>query len=88
MGRLDLKPEQEGLGFFYGQYHQGDGRSLRVDVLPPKSFDHSIYVNASAKEDMHETDWIIYADGEEVARATKRSDVDGALEGALPSPQA
>lgn len=74
MGTLTLKPEQDGSGFYYGQYRTDDGDIIRVDVLPPKSHPRPYFVMTN--ETMHDTDWIIYANGEEVARVTRREDVD------------
>ena len=73
MGTLTLKPEQDGLGYFYGTYGTDDGDSIRVDVLPPKSYPRPMFVAASDAQ--HDTLWIVYADGEEVARVASRDDV-------------
>ena len=77
MGTLTLKPEQDGMGYFYGQYITDDGEHVRVDVLPPKSHPKPDFLVTT--EGMHETDWIIFADGEEVARVPARAAVEAAL---------
>jgi len=48
MGKLTLKPEQDGLGYFYGVF-QADGGTIRVDVLPPKSHPRPGSCSASLK---------------------------------------
>lgn len=77
MGTLILKPEQDGLGFFYGQYVTDDGEHFGVDVLPPKSHPKPYFV--STQEGMDETDWIIHVDGAEVARVGQLDAAEAAL---------
>ena len=74
MGNLTLKPEQDGMGYFYGQYHSGDGSVVRVNVLPPVAYPRPHFVVDSSG--MHATDWIVYANGEEIARVARREDLD------------
>lgn len=78
MAKLDLKPEQDGLGYFYGSYVAGDGTRHRVDILPPKSEPCPDFVMST--EHMHETDWIILVDGEEIGRVRKRDEADRMIE--------
>ena len=61
MGKLTLKSEQDGMGFFYGRYHADDDTVVRVDVLPPKSHPRPHF--AVSSDGMHDTDWIVFADG-------------------------
>lgn len=82
MGTLTLKPEQDGMGYFYGEWVADDGTRVRVDVLPPLS--HPIPYFVATTDGMHETDWIIFANGDEVARVRDRSALEGALQVALP----
>lgn len=76
MGKLSLKPEQDGMGYFYGKYTTDTGEVLRVDVLPPRSHPKPHYVTAFP-EGQHDTDWIVYANGQEIARVARRDDLDG-----------
>ena len=86
MGTLTLKPEQDGMGYFYGEYTTDDGRRCRVDVLPPRSHPRPYFVMDNTR--MHATDWIVYADGEEVARVLRREDIATALAaGMIPPPE-
>lgn len=75
--RLELKPEQDGMGYYYGTLDVGEDHVYRVDVLPPSSEPRPHFVIAN--ERMHPTDWIIYLDGEEIARVRKLEDVEGAV---------
>ncbi len=77
---LDLNPVPDAYGFIYGQARLGD-QLFDVNVLPPKSewrgqFKLDGYVSA-------EHDWIVYVDGEEVARAPTAAAVQDALSKAL-----
>lgn len=76
MGKLSLKPEQDGMGYFYGQYTTDTGQVIRVDVLPPASHPRPRFVMASP-QGQHATDWIVYANGQEIARVARRADLDG-----------
>lgn len=62
MAKLTLKPEQDGMGYYYGQYTADDGTHVRVDVLPPKSHPRPYFVKDNSH--MHDTDWLVLADGE------------------------
>jgi hypothetical protein len=77
MGSLTLKPEQDGMGYFYGQYVTADGEPVRVDVLPPLSHPRPSFVVST--EGRHETDWIIFADGEEVGRVKEQAAIEATL---------
>jgi hypothetical protein len=70
---LKLNPVPDAYGFIYCQAQCGD-RSFGVNVLPPKSewqgqYKLDGYVPA-------EQDWIVYVDGEEVARAPTTAAVE------------
>lgn len=75
MGKLVLKPEQDGMGFFYGEYQTDDGSIVRVDVLPPATYPKPRFMYA-APVSQHPTQWIVYANGEEIAHVERREDVD------------
>ena len=75
--RLALKPDQDGMGYFYGTLDVGDDHVYRVDILPPLSEPRPLFVMAN--ERMHATDWIIYVDGEEIARVANPGDIDAAV---------
>lgn len=75
--RLDLKAEPDGFGFYYGTAEMPDGEILHVNVLPPKDqWRGQIYMKNLQP---HETDWVLFVDGEEVARARRREDLVPAL---------
>ena len=63
MGKLTLKPEQDGMGFWYGNYIADDGTHVRVDVLPPKSLPRPHFVLCN--DHIHDTDWLVHANGPE-----------------------
>lgn len=81
MGTLTLRPEQDGMGYFYGEYITDDGDRIRVDVLPPRSHPRPHFVLST--DGMHETDWIVFADGEEIARVAQRADIEERLQMAI-----
>ena len=74
MATLTLNPMQDGTGYYYGRYLADDGTSVRVDVLPPKSHPRPYFVTPPATQ--ADTDWIVFADGQEIARVARRDDVD------------
>jgi len=80
--KLDLKlseaPDQ--YGFFYGTAQLGEQFS-RVNVLPPRAQWAGGEMLEGYKPD--DKKWIVYADGEEIARMEKRADIAGALLPAL-----
>jgi hypothetical protein len=80
MGRLDLKPEQDGLGYFYGEWNGDDGRRVRVDVLPPRSSPRPHFVSWEAAQLMHACNWIVFVDGEEFVRVKSRDAIESALD--------
>jgi len=81
MARLELKPERDGLGYYYGQYVDDDGNSVRVDILPPRSEAKPAYVFDNSAADP--THWIVYADGEEIARIEWRDDLEASVIAAI-----
>jgi hypothetical protein len=76
MGTLTLQPEQDGTGCFYGDYVTDDGDRVRVDVLPPRSHPRPYFVLGT--DAMHDTDWLAFADGEQIARGERRDEVERA----------
>jgi hypothetical protein len=75
---LKLKPEPDGLGFIYGTADVGDGYLYRVNIMPPLP-----YWRGDIKMDgefaPHATDWVVYLDGEEIARVRAREDLEAAI---------
>jgi hypothetical protein len=71
---LNLKPMQDGMGFYYG--HTEDGR--RIDLLPPWHYDHPFFVNRGPH--MHHFKWRGFVDGEQVSECRTRREVEVALE--------
>ena len=69
---LKLSPNPDGYGFHYGTVDV-DGEVLRVNVLPPIALwkgDMKL-----PKYQPHETDWIVFVNGEEIARVRRREDL-------------
>lgn len=77
---LDLKPVPDAYGFIYGRAQRGND-VFDVNVLPPKSQWRGQFKLDGYTPDEH--DWILYVDGEEVARLRERTDIEGAVAGAL-----
>lgn len=84
MAKFTLSPEQDGLGYYYGRHIADDGTTTRVDILPPTSHPRPYFVMSS--DGMHETDWIVYADGEEIGRVSRREDIDNLVAQKLITP--
>ncbi len=83
---LKLSREQDGTGYYYGHYATADGGSVRIDVLPPANEPKPHFVVSLPKE-QHATQWIVYADGEEIARVERRTDLQTLdIERILPAP--
>jgi hypothetical protein len=82
-GRLILKSEPDGFGFYYGTAELPDGDVVVVNVLPPKSEWRGQLYLQDVKP--HETDWVLFVDGQEVARARVREDLLAALANSRPS---
>lgn len=83
-GKLHLKIRPDGYGYIYGVWQEGE-RSVRVDIMPPRAhWDGDMML---PDRPPHETDWVVYADGEEIARVRADSvmGLEDALRG-LPSP--
>lgn len=76
--RLELKPEPDGFGYVYGQVFAPDGNVYRVDIMPPIA-EWRGGIKLSGQGAPHATDWVIYMNGEEIARVSKRGDIAPAL---------
>lgn len=74
---LNLKPEPDGMGYIYGIYTASDGTTSRVDILPPASEPKPCFVIGDERR--HATDWIVFVDGEEIARVATRTDIAAAV---------
>jgi hypothetical protein len=82
--RLDLKPEPDGFGYIYGTLVADDGEVYRVNVLPPASeWRGDMRPGADLP---HASDWIVYLDGEEIARVSRREDIAPTVARRLPKP--
>ena len=78
--KLDLNPVPISYGFIYGQAHRDTGYH-NVNVLPPKNRWYG-QMKLDGYEP-HETDWILYVDGEEVARVKERGSVEAEFQKVL-----
>lgn len=82
--QLHIKPEADGFGFLYGTLSDGVGAGCRVDIMPPLPHWHgSIMLTGEGAP--HPTDWVVYVDGNEIARVSRREDIEAALVAALPT---
>jgi hypothetical protein len=61
---------QDGQGFFYGELKVGHVQH-RLNLLPPRSYAHPWFV-LGPRDHMHETSWLVFVDGEQVASAPSR----------------
>ena len=71
---LTLKPEPDGFRYLYGDYIAETGERYRVDVMPPKS--HWRGDILLTDNPPHATDWVVYCNGQELARVRERADLD------------
>ena len=69
---VDLNPMADAYGFIYGQAHR-TGTFHNINVMPPLKYWQGQYKLDGYEP--HETDWVLYVDGEEVARVHKRTDI-------------
>lgn len=69
---LKLKERPDGFGFIYGEY-----QNHNVNIMPPKSLWEGDMVLEGYEP--HETDWVLYLDGEEIGRVTKQNQLTEAL---------
>ena len=72
MATFTLKPEPDGLGYHYGSFTDDAGNVTRVDILPPASEWRG---NMKPAQHLDPTQWIVYADGEEIARVARREEI-------------
>ena len=81
---IDLKPRPDGFGFLYGSGVDARGETRRINIMPPLPFWRGdIKLDAHGP---HATDWVLYVDGDEVARALSRDEIHAALERFLKLP--
>ena len=73
---VKLSAQPDGCGFFYGQARMGDA-VCHINVLPPAPLWRGDF-----KLDDHPPDpthWQVFADGELIAKVSRREDVDAAM---------
>lgn len=81
--RLNLNRVPDGYGFLYGTAITPEGEVFQVNILPPVS--HWRGDQKLERYTPHETDWVVYVDGEEVARVRSREDLETELATILPA---
>ncbi|MGD9670778.1 MAG: hypothetical protein AB7U75_17320 [Hyphomicrobiaceae bacterium] len=70
---IDLKARPDGYGFEYGVARRG-GRILNINVMPPQAhWDGDFELEGY---EPHPTDWVLYIEGEEVARLQERAGIE------------
>ena len=70
---VHLKDKPDGYGFIYGELYHGDNRHI-VNVLPPAS-EWAGDMKLDGYEP-HESDWVLFLDGDEIARVSRREDIE------------
>ena len=70
-----LNHHPDGMGYLYGQLMSRDGEIYRVDIMPPEA-EWSGDIRLTAAFAPHPTDWVVYLDGEELARVSRRDDLN------------
>ena len=74
---INLKAMPDGFGFIYGEGVDARGESRRINIMPPLS-----HWRGDIKMDTNgpnTTDWVLYVDGDEVARALSRGELETEL---------
>lgn len=79
--KLNLSDTQDGYGFFYGQALLGDFM-CHVNILPPADLCRGFRLIDGYVPD--EKAWIVYANGEEIARVSSLDQVEVSLQTLLP----
>lgn len=69
---LKLSPQPDGFGFYYGMVSDRSG-TVRIDVMPPLAHWHGDMKLPSCEP--HATDWVVFADGVEIARVRNREEL-------------
>jgi hypothetical protein len=70
---LDINAVPDTYGFRYGSFTGSDGRTVSVSILPPKA--HWSGDKVLSGYEPHSTDWIVYANGQEIFRVEQLEDV-------------
>lgn len=74
--RLTIKPRPDAFGFLYGEVVIGDVVH-RLNIMPPAhEWQGDIMLEGFAP---HATDWVVYVDGEELARVRSCDDVEATV---------
>ena len=71
---IALKPEPDGLGYRYGTATRADGATWRIDIIPPEPAWRG-QIKQTGQFAPHASDYVLYVDGQEVARDTSLSAV-------------
>ena len=66
MYNMKIKAQPDEFGFVYGIATDGEGNAIRVDIMPPKKAWHGGTMLQGFCP--HESDWVVYLDGQEVCR--------------------
>ena len=78
---LAINPRSDGYGWLLGSYETADGEPVHVDIMPPK---HAW--NGDARWpgfEPHETDWVIYIDGDEAGRVSAYDEIEQTIRWAI-----
>lgn len=71
---MKIKGQPDEFGFVYGIATDGEGNSERVDIMPPKlAWRGGTMLQGFGP---HESDWVIYLDGQEVCRVQESADIE------------
>lgn len=70
---LEIKPAPDAYGFRYITFTGTDGKTISFSILPPK--EHWSGERVLTGYEPHSTDWIVYANGEELFRVAQLDDV-------------
>jgi hypothetical protein len=76
--RVDIKPRPDGYGYLYGEAVADNGERCRVDIMPPlPEWRGDTMLDGLGRP--HATDWVVYRDGEEIARVTRIEDLAASI---------
>ncbi len=80
-----LNPEPDGYGFVYGKVWDAQGEIHDVNILPTVPLWRGQTMLKGFEPDA--SDWVLYLDGEEIARVSSGAELERLVVAHLPAPE-
>lgn len=78
---LAINPRSDVYGWLNGSYETADGEQIHVDIMPPShAWGGDLRLPGF---EPHETDWVIYVDGDEAGRVRACDEIEPAIRRAI-----